>query len=336
MIRERLNYYQKEIKQWLSLLISYIISLIIKRSKKDGPIQNPIIKLYTRTYDNANEAVHNKVLYFPEGLFGWKYWRCYTPFTRTNCKLENPSIAVSQDGYHWTTPAGLINPIENLETPEEGFNSDPHLLYNHTTQQLECWFRYCKFNGGEYIFRKKSSDGVKWSTKELMQTSDHTYQSLVCPVVIYNENNQYQIWILTNNDDSFKDGSYIKYYESIDGKKWNFIRNIQVRIEPDHMPWHFDIEKSEKLYHMVYSTRAIADYNNLNYIAYAYSSDNKTYKSQVLLKKSTKWYTWDNYKMHRPALTFINKKCLLYYSAQNQYSHWGTGVINISSIIIDK
>lgn len=78
-----------------------------------------------------------------------------------------------------------------------------------------------------------------------MQTSDHTYQSLVCPVVIYNENNQYQIWILTNNDDSFKDGSYIKYYESIDGKKWNFIRNIQVRIEPDHMPWHFDIEKSE-------------------------------------------------------------------------------------------
>ena len=60
MIRERLNYYQKEIKQWLSLLISYIISLIIKKSKKDGPIQNPIIKLYTRTYDNANEAVHNK------------------------------------------------------------------------------------------------------------------------------------------------------------------------------------------------------------------------------------------------------------------------------------
>ena len=168
-----------------------------------------------------------------------------------------------------------------------------------------------------------------------MQSSKNTFQSLVCPVIIFKDN-KYLIWILTNDNDSFKHGSYIKYYESNNGSNWSFIRDIKVRIEPDHMPWHFDIEIFKNSYHMAYSTRAISDYNNLSFIAYAYSKDNINYKSSILLKKSNQWHRWDNHKMHRPSLTFANEKCLLFYSAQNRFYHWGTGVVNISSILINK
>ena len=324
MIKQRFKYYSQEILQKCSLITSHLINLLPQKQQAN----NPIIKLYTKTYDGANEAVHNKVLYFPEKLFGWRYWRCYTPFTKTDCKLENPSIAVSQDGYNWITPKGLKNPIAGLADCHKGFNSDPHLIYNPTTQTLECWFRFCLFNGGEFIYRKTTLDGINWSTKELMQSSKNTFQSLVCPVVIFKDN-KYLIWILTNDEDSFTHGSYIKYYESTDGKTWNFIRDIKIYIKPDHMPWHFDIEIFNNTYHMVYSTSAISNYNNLSYIAYAYSKDNIYYQSSILLTKSKQWYRWDNYKMHRPALTITSNGCLLYYSAQNRYSHWGTGLIKL-------
>lgn len=329
MIRERLYRYKNEICQISSFIISDFLKLFHNNKMK---IQNPVNKLYTLTYDGKNEAVHNKIIYFPQGLHGWKFWRCYTPFTLTNCKVENPSIAVSNDGYKWTLPKGLNNPIESLSDNTTGFNSDPHLIYNPKTCLFECWFRYCKHKGGEYIYRKLSPDGINWSAKELMQSSNNTYQSLVCPVIIF-EKNKYLIWILTNDDDQFTKGSYIKYYESIDGKNWSYIRDIHVYIEPDHMPWHFDIEKKNDTYHMVYSTRSISNYNDLRYIAYAYSNNNINYKSSIILSKSKKWYRWDNYKMHRPSIAFVNGKCLLYYSAQNKYFHWGTGVLDISTII---
>ena len=335
MIKQRLKYYNREILQNLSTITSYIEDISKKKNNSAESISNPTLKLYTKTYDNSNEAVHNKVLYFPNKLFGWKYWRCYTPFTKTNCEVENPSIAVSQDGYTWTIPNKTSNPIDIPENNAKGFNSDPHLVFNSLSNTLDCWYRFCLFEGGEFIYRKVSKDGIKWSPKELMQSSKNTFQSLVCPVIIFKDN-KYLIWILTNDNDSFKHGSYIKYYESNNGSNWSFIRDIKVRIEPDHMPWHFDIEIFKNSYHMAYSTRAISDYNNLSFIAYAYSKDNINYKSSILLKKSNQWHRWDNHKMHRPSLTFANEKCLLFYSAQNRFYHWGTGVVNISSILINK
>lgn len=60
MIKQRLKYYSQEILQKCSLITSHLINILPQKQQTN----NPIIKLYTQTYDGANEAVHNKVLYF--------------------------------------------------------------------------------------------------------------------------------------------------------------------------------------------------------------------------------------------------------------------------------
>lgn len=309
----------------IALRYSYIINFFGKQRTGRTLLSNPVKKLYTLTYDGRNEAVHNKILYFEKGFNGWYYWRCYTPFTDTNSDVENPSIAVSNDGFTWCDPKGLINPIVNLEN-KSAFNSDPHLVYNDETKELECWYRYCEKDGGEYIYRVKSRDGILWSRKELLQFSKNTFQTIVCPVVIFHDG-IYRIWVLTNDNDMFNKGSYIKYYESIDALEWKYINDIHVNVGIDHMPWHFDVVKRNGIYHMVYSTRAISNYNALYYIVYAYSLDNINYESKIILERGKKWYQWDNYKMHRPSLVWGKEHCLLYYSAQSKTYNWGTGVV---------
>ena len=61
MIKQRFKYYSQEILQKCSIITSHLINLLPQKQQTN----NPIIKLYTKTYDGANEAVHNKASLFP-------------------------------------------------------------------------------------------------------------------------------------------------------------------------------------------------------------------------------------------------------------------------------
>ncbi|MBX6361373.1 MAG: hypothetical protein IRZ03_15000, partial [Acidobacterium ailaaui] len=101
--------------------------------------------LYIPCYDGSIQAIHPKVLYFPNKFNGYYFWMAYTPYPNGTTGYENPSIAVSQDGFLWMTPNGLTNPITpKPEGNEKVYLSDTHLVYNGT--KLELWYRFADEN----------------------------------------------------------------------------------------------------------------------------------------------------------------------------------------------
>ena len=98
--------------------------------------------LAIKTYDGYNQPCHPKVLYFADGWNGYRYWMAYTPYPYCEDSLENPCLAVSDDGYTWFAPDGVKNPVTGYPPTFENsaHYSDPHLLMNGETMEL--WFRY--------------------------------------------------------------------------------------------------------------------------------------------------------------------------------------------------
>jgi len=116
-------------------------------------------------YKGNFQNIHPKVLHFPGGLWGFKFWMAYTPFPYEWDQDENPCIAVSNDGENWITPPGLINPL--AYAPANGYNSDTHLVWRQDTMSLECWYRpYNNLTTTGKLVRRVTSDGVNWSQQE--------------------------------------------------------------------------------------------------------------------------------------------------------------------------
>jgi hypothetical protein len=120
------------------------------------------------TYDGSGQLTHPSVLYFPESWNGHKYWAVATPYPNSKDEYENPSIyCFDTPGENWVVPANLTNPI--VPQPSMGFNSDPCLAYNKTSDELYCFYRdynYTDLNIKYYII--KSSDGISWSSPILL------------------------------------------------------------------------------------------------------------------------------------------------------------------------
>lgn len=62
----------------------------------------------------------------------------YTPYPSGSTQHENPCIATSNDLRKWVVPVGLTNPL--AFAPENGYNSDTHLVYRPDLDRLEVWW----------------------------------------------------------------------------------------------------------------------------------------------------------------------------------------------------
>jgi len=125
---------------------------------------NAAVPLHMLNYLGNIENIHPKVLYFADGWRGHRYWMAYTPYPLGAVDAENPCVAVSDDGYEWDAPAGVVNPLAG--TPGQGYNSDTHLLYDAAEDRLEVWWRPVDSSGPrirDAFMRVVSYDGVTWS-----------------------------------------------------------------------------------------------------------------------------------------------------------------------------
>lgn len=123
--------------------------------------------LQFNNYLGNSMNIHPKVLYFPEGWNGYKFWMAYTPYPKGRTSVENPSIAVSNDGINWELPGNFFNPL--IGKPVRGYNSDTHLVYNEAKNTLECWWREAYESiKVDRIMRTTTKDGVIWTTPEEM------------------------------------------------------------------------------------------------------------------------------------------------------------------------
>ena len=279
---------------------------------------NPILPLDIKTYDGSNQPTHPSVKYFKDGWNGHEYWMAYTPYPNNNDALENPCIAYSDDGISWSE-VGINNPI--VAKPANGYNSDCHLVLVNNT--LECWYREVIGNTTN-IKRKKSTDGSTWSTEETLFTGG--LLDVISPAIIHDEG-KYKIWVVYQRQ-------CLKYYESVDGSNWQYIRDINVNaLDGAYKVWHIDVIKNGDIYEFVGCYQYQGQFNVNNFIYYAKSNDNIKYSIPIKILGNGDTGQFDDMELYRPCLCIDGlNNYRMYYGAQQDIRIWHIGLVTCRNI----
>jgi hypothetical protein len=274
----------------------------------------------TPTYDWSGQAMHPGIVYFPEGWNGYKYWMAMTPLTYSDHFKENPSILVSNDGFSWEVPPGLINPLV-YPPPYGGYNADPDLVYNDDTDELWLYFlRYYANTNQTKMCLKKSADGVNWTESEYLITWNNQDSDNERSWAIIKQDSDWHYWA------ECRDAPYAVYYRySTDGRNWSEPQIVEFSPEPLSLPWHLDViyvpSKSE--YWMLYSSPGAPGGS----LYFAKSKDRLRWTTGLNKVLSPSVDGWDNNMLYRPTLLYDSNSQLLrvWYSAKSNLGEWHTG-----------
>ncbi len=289
------------------------------------PEANALAPLKINTYDGYNQPCHPKVLYFENGWNGYAYWMVYTPYPYCEDSLENPSIAVSDDGVEWITPTGLKNPVTGIPPTYENsaHYSDPHILMNGETMEL--WFRYnpsyadgvnADSNGG-IILRTISQDGINWSKPETMLPGSQADRNPVLSPVVILEDGIYSMWYAK------RDG-FLHRITSSDGYSWSKAEKVNLEAQGYNI-WHHDIVSTDLGYEAVFCARPKNATHNLKGLElfYAVSYDGMNYTEPVKIispRKGTN--AFDNSSIYRSSILKRDGYYLIYYSSMSENWIW--------------
>lgn len=121
-----------------------------------------------------DQVVHPDVVDFgPAGWRGHRYWMGITPFPAGDPRYENPCIYVSDDGWQWAAPAGLVNPLDPGPFLNYNANSDTDLVYDPVADRLVLTYRlYHTGVKTEQIKLTTSTDGIHWSAPVVIIATD--------------------------------------------------------------------------------------------------------------------------------------------------------------------
>ena len=142
--------------------------------------------------ENHGDIVHPCVRYIPEGFEGHYWWMVYTPYYAADSSMENPILCYSEVTNPNTPPTewkvyGLVN-----EKPEDGYNSDPTLLYKDG-QLYVFWRENYEHSSKPYKYiRATFAVKVKNGTfekvgKEILYTEDKEIDAETCPTFMLNK-----------------------------------------------------------------------------------------------------------------------------------------------------
>lgn len=275
--------------------------------------------LDTVSYDGSNQGCHPKVLYFPNKWAGWKYWMVFTPYPNGDDKYENPSILVSQTGYEWSTPDGLVNPVESGLNQKDCHLSDPHILFNKGEKSLELWYRATYYNNEDRIMRVTSKDGVNWSEPEKM-VSFYGVRECLSPAILF-EDNIYKMWYVTED-------LKCMYMQSGDGIHWTSQQEVKLNLTGSYVPWHLDLIKTDLGYEILVSAFKLkeAALNN-RVLMWGTSKDGLNFNNlSTVLIPAKNDSSWDNKQIYRSTFIKVNGVYKVFYSAMNKKNQWHIGL----------
>lgn len=148
-----------------------------------------------------NQPLHPTVEYFPDGFNGYKYVMVQTPFPQSantvyKDRYECPTIHYSNDGISWTAGI-LIDDLTPAEIENRDYFSDPELLWNPQTSQLELWYRITRGTAGSPtdILRRIINANGTFGTRETLITAaqmDGTHH-VRSPALLF-EDGKYKMW----------------------------------------------------------------------------------------------------------------------------------------------
>lgn len=210
----------------------------------------------TTPYGGINAIVHPNLLFFAEGWNGWRYWMAYTPYNGGDPQLENPCIAVSNDGESWSVPAGLTNPIE-ASPAGAGYNADPVLFMTADGRTMCMVFKVN--DATKQLVLRTTTDGVTWTAKQVIL--DNTYED-VSPAILW-DRGKYRMWTIVYDDAVVGSSTANKMYQRTaddPAGPWSAPTACTETGLPEGalaggaLIWHIDIKRVGQEYHCVMAT----------------------------------------------------------------------------------
>lgn len=267
-----------------------------------------------------DEAYHPKVLSFKNDWNGYKYWMSYTPYPQGDDSKENPHIAVSNDLVKWNTIVNLDTPLDTR--PALRYNSDSHIVYNSDLNRLECYWRYVDdIENKAIIYRKTTTDGIKWSEKEVaLLNKPRSEIDCVSPAILF-EDGLYKMWYVDKNNT-------IKYRTSTDGLKWSTGQKINMNYEEKVKSWHLDVIYTDKGYEMLLVSFENWKLRNDMNLYYTKSQDGINWETaKIIMKPTVGTDNWDNRGIYRTSFIYEDDVYYIYYSGTNKDLHHGIGLV---------
>lgn len=284
--------------------------------------------LTTPTYDESGQAIHPDVYFNPDGWpdsSGHRWWMAMTPYPAGDASKENPSILCSDDGETWAVPDGLTNPIE--AEPGTGHNADTALIEG-CDNKLYCFFAWTD-NTTYKIYVKSSSDGVTWSAKtELLSSDTKLY---LCPTVVYDGTNYY-MWVV---DIGTSPNQVLRYTATNPLGPWGSETVCTMTITGRDV-WHFHIKKYLNQYHCFLTGCTLDTLGTASTFYFATSEDGETWAVSAQIMGNGVSGTWDDSLIYAASGVIVDRlgqKCYrLYYSAYDG-ANWHTGVTDLVSYL---
>lgn len=270
-----------------------------------------------------------KAAYSSKGERRWKggkYYLAYTPYPFQNSALENPCIAVSDDGTDWKEPEGIANPVAtNYETNCDELK-DPELVYNSDKNEMELWYLgridSCVADDTPlHLFRKRSLDGVHWSEREVVLILDA--MKLVSPMVLY-EKGRYRFWGVHADEQE----TAFYYSESADCRTWTPYSRVFVQNAVETKMWHGDVCRlHDRLFLVWCSKEVVRNRKSCLYLAES-SDDGRSFSgTRVIVRNDGGWMHF-----YRPTILLEDGLVLLYYGLVTKDNRWYVGMSRGKSI----
>ncbi len=183
--------------------------------------------------------IHPSVVYFPEPWNRYHYWMCYTPLKASqDITIENPCLAVSNDGINWTPPPGVTNPLE--PGPSDGsWNSDTFLMEHEGW--LYAFWRHQQGGSANTLWYRRSYDGVTWEPKVNCGVFSLPNNMIASPAIVRSlDNTEWWLYGIREN------GPYtMERYTApaLTGPWTKQPGTVTLQGFPGVNPWHFSLRK---------------------------------------------------------------------------------------------
>lgn len=263
--------------------------------------------LNIETFDGSGSLTHPSLLFFENGLHGYKYWMAYTPYDNNNISLENPCIVVSNDGINFKKFKNLENPLLEIIPVKKPytFYNDPFLIY---TDRLELWYRLTIEDDIliNDVYRIYSYDGENWSEPEKMIENDGScYMSLS----IVKKEDIYYLYYFNMNFE-------FKFRTSSDLKIWSEEREVKLTSFSGEY-WHGEVSINKNNFELLFIDRQ----HNL-YIATSIDGKEFIKLDKIEISYLPKDYLYKNAYLYKSNIMHIGDKVYLYIPFRYTTLNW--------------
>lgn len=245
----------------------------------EAPYQVPITMI-TPTYDGSGSSVHPSVVDmvaegFEGGFRGWRYWMGITPYNKSSLGLENPSILVSNEGFHWHVPDGLTNPLDDPRTSPDkggGYNSDPELVWDPDKKRFVLYWR----RASEMLHAAESTDGIHWKRTFgiLGSYTAGTTSDYVSPAIIRDGPGKWRMWVGEKGQGTWSTGQTMWTAPDAMGP-WTFAGRRSTTSGNQYY-WHYDMLWDEET-KMYFTISSVSGSNGIIHVGV--SADGLTWKT---------------------------------------------------------